>query len=73
MGRRLMSAFCLMERLAFTLQRDPLGRTDTSILAQVALFKVHAIKMLEFVAQSARELYDRVPSQDVLVIDLFAP
>merc|ERR1712013_669495 len=54
MGRRIMSAFCLMERLAYTLQKDPLGQSDASIPAQIALFKVHATKMIEFMAEAKR-------------------
>merc|ERR1712066_1068458 len=31
MGRKTMASFCFMERMAYTLQRDPLGETDKSI------------------------------------------
>eukprot|EP00483_Globobulimina_turgida_P009633 UN09652 len=45
------------ERLAFALQTDPLGQTDKSIPANIALFKVQATKMLEFVAREGAQIH----------------
>eukprot|EP00483_Globobulimina_turgida_P012468 UN12491 len=52
MGRQIMSTYCFMERLPFALPTDPLGQTDKSIPANIALFKVQSTKMLEFVARA---------------------
>merc|ERR1712087_7407 len=69
MGRRIMSCFCLMERLAYTLQQDPLGQKDNSIPAQIALFKVHATKMLDFVAREASQIFGGASYVEGKVID----
>eukprot|EP01084_Bolivina_argentea_P099447 178771_1 len=57
MGRQIMSTFCFMERLAYALKYDPLGINDKSIPAQIALFKVQATKMLEFVAREGAQIF----------------
>jgi len=56
MGRQIMATFCFMEKLAFQLQRDPLGQRDKSIPSNIALFKVQATKALEFCAREASQI-----------------
>mmetsp|Transcript_18607 Transcript_18607/g.29496 ORF Transcript_18607/g.29496 Transcript_18607/m.29496 type:complete len:236 (+) Transcript_18607:2-709(+) len=57
MGRQIMASYCFMEKLAFALQEDPLGERDASTAANIALFKVQATKMLEFVAREASQIF----------------
>jgi len=69
MGRKIMSSFCFMERMAFALQRDPLGQTDKSIPANISLFKVQATKTLEFVAREASQIFGGASYVEGKIVD----
>jgi len=69
MGRKIMASFCFMERMAFALQRDPLGQTDKSIPANISLFKVQATKTLEFVAREASQIFGGASYVEGKIVD----
>eukprot|EP01083_Nonionella_stella_P059028 154504_1 len=69
MGRQIMATFCFMERLAFALQRDPLGRKDKSIPANIALLKVQATRTLEFCAREGSQIFGGASYVEGKIID----
>jgi len=69
MGRMLMSTYSFMERLAFALQKDPLGQYDKSIPANISLLKVQASKMLEFVAREGSQIFGGASYVEGKIID----
>jgi len=69
MGRQLQSTYAYMEKLAFALQKDPLAQYDKSIPANIALFKVQATKMLEFVAREGSQIFGGASYVEGKIID----
>ena len=69
MGRQIMSTYSFMEKLAFALQKDPLGQFDKSIPAQISLFKVQSTKMLEFVAREGSQIFGGASYVEGKIID----
>eukprot|EP00485_Elphidium_margaritaceum_P007493 CAMPEP_0202690186 /NCGR_PEP_ID=MMETSP1385-20130828/5254_1 /ASSEMBLY_ACC=CAM_ASM_000861 /TAXON_ID=933848 /ORGANISM="Elphidium margaritaceum" /LENGTH=824 /DNA_ID=CAMNT_0049345421 /DNA_START=30 /DNA_END=2504 /DNA_ORIENTATION=+ len=69
MARRIMTSFCYMEKVAFALQNDPLAQSDKSIPANIALFKVDATKMLEFVAREASQIFGGASYVEGKIVD----
>lgn len=57
MGRHILATYCMMSKIAYQLQNDPLAEHDTSLSANICLFKVQATKSLEYVASQALQIF----------------
>ena len=57
MARHTMVTYCMMEKLAYQMQNDPLGIKDKSIPANICIAKVQATKTLEFVAREGVQIF----------------
>jgi len=57
MGRHILATYCMMQKLAYQLQNDPLAEKDTSLSANICIFKAQTTKTLEYVAREAIQIF----------------